>query len=578
MPKRYSDDLRERVIEAVEAEASAAASSAREVAMGRNFSWSVRIFEGRTCLTISACMKPWRRPLAAIVEKRACSFRGDRMGGHRDLSASFSLSVVFLLFMTLQAICRSPVVVIPGIEGSKLCDSFGNVLWGDRSSYTAERINALRLPPDPTTRDKGIHSCGLIQSLSIIPLLWDSNVYSGLLNTLKQIGYQDRDIIQFDYDWRLSNFENAKRLQEKIDGLSLDPHAHVDILAHSMGGLIARIYLQNMNGFSHVDNLILMGTPSFGSARVFQNLRDGFDHWPNAWSGGLDEIQRTILSFPSTYELLPTYTDCCGFSKGGDRVNVQYVDILEPNVWKRFSWLPADFKAGPRFDAMSAYLLGAKQLKSLMQSPITMDPEVTARIHFIGNGFLNTWSRVFFDDQTGAISGSLLRPGDGTVLLFSATNGNPSQVQVSRKEHELVFVGDEPELVIKAVLVDKKNWTSGSVEFAQTLIDAQGSKFRVESAALNVVPRIAGPGEEIVLRVDLSGGGLNGAKLSNASVDVLRDDRVIARMPLRDLGNSGAIRSVGSNLRAPSDPGAYQVRVTLPGIEGLEAIFATVGQ
>jgi hypothetical protein len=486
------------------------------------------------------------------------------MARHLGFSASLSLSVIFLFLMTFDAVCRTPVIVIPGIEGSKLCDSSGNVVWGDRNSYTARRINALRLPPDLANRDKGIHSCGLIESVSLIPLLWDSNVYSGLLNTLKQIGYQNKDIVQFDYDWRLSNFENARLLKNTIEGMSIRPTDQVDIVAHSMGGLVARIYIQNMNGANRVHNLVLMGTPSFGSARVFQNLRDGFDHWPSAWSGGLDEIQRTILSFPSTYELLPTYADCCGFSKSGNRVSVKYFDILDPTVWQRFSWLPADLKAGPRFEAMSEYLRNAKQLKSLMRSPITTDPELNARIHFIGTGFLDTWSRVFFDEQTGAISDSLMRPGDGTVLLFSATNGIPSQVQVSHKEHELVFMGDEPELVIRAVLSDNKDWHRGSVEFAQTLVDARGKKFRVQSVSLSVVPQVAGPGETVKLRVDLNGDGLNEAQVVNASADVLKDDHVMTHLALEDLGTNGAMRSVGSELKAPNDPGAYQVRITLP--------------
>ncbi len=497
------------------------------------------------------------------------------MNIYRRLSASLFIFLFCIFASIVSALCR-PVVVIPGIEGSKLCDASGNVLWGDRNSYTAARINALRLPPDLASHDKGIHSCGLIESVSIIPLLWDSNVYSGLIATLRGAGYQDKDIVVFDYDWRLSNFETAKLLRDKIDKLPLGPDGQVDIIAHSMGGLVARIYLQTMNGFAHVHNLILMGTPSFGSAKIFQNLRDGFDHWPNAWSGGLDEIQRTILSFPSTYELLPTYRDCCGFTRNGDANHARYEDILDPSIWKRFSWLPADLRAGPRSDATATYLADAKRLKVLMQSPISTNPDETPRIHYIGNGFLYTWSRVFFDEQTGAIVGSVLRPGDGTVLLFSATNGNPGQVQVSHKEHELVFMGVDPELVINAVLANR-NWTAGSVEFSQTLEDAQGKKFRVESAGLSLSPRAAEPGGSIKLRLNLNGTALNLAELSNASVDILRDSEVIIHTALQNFGSDDKTRSLGADLKVPDQPGVYEVKVSLRGVDGLEAIFVVIG-
>jgi pimeloyl-ACP methyl ester carboxylesterase len=485
-----------------------------------------------------------------------------------------SLTILFVSIVNSQALSKNPVVVIPGIEGSKLCNSAGDVLWGDRSSYTAARISALRLPPDVATRDKGIHSCGLIETVNYIPFLWDSNIYTGLLNTLKQIGYEDKDVIKFDYDWRLSNFDNAKLLRAKIEQISSSSRSgKVDILAHSMGGLIARIYLQTLGGFERVHNLILMGTPNFGSASVFKELRDGFEHWPTAWSGGLGEIQLTILSFPSIYQLLPTYADCCAFGPKGGAVN--YVDILDPEVWQRFSWLPADLKVGRRARAMGAYLQEARLLKQLMRSPISVDPEASARIHFIGNGFLDTWSRVFFDEQTGAISETILRPGDGTVLLFSATNGNPSQVQVSRKEHALIFMGDEPELVIKAVLSDQI-WTSGSVEFSRTLIDQHGRNFRVDSAAIDISPKLASGNDTVNLRVDLRGASLGEADLSNAFADVLKEERVIDHLALRDLDKNTNTRSIGASIVAPNETGAYQVRITLPGVGDLSVIFATV--
>lgn len=111
-----------------------------------------------------------------------------------------------------------PVIVIPGVMGSKLCDRSGSVIWGNRSSYTMARMAALRLPFDTSKRDPGIQSCGLIDTVSIIPLLWESNVYSPLLKTLADIGYKTENILIFDYDWRLSNFDNALRLRTKSKG------------------------------------------------------------------------------------------------------------------------------------------------------------------------------------------------------------------------------------------------------------------------------------------------------------------------------------------------------------------------
>ena len=48
-----------------------------------------------------------------------------------------------------------------------------------------------------------------------------------------------------------------------------------------------------------------------------------------------------------------------------------------------------DLKTGPKYEALTTYLKDAKQLKQLMQSPISTNPEASARTHFIANGFLD---------------------------------------------------------------------------------------------------------------------------------------------------------------------------------------------
>src|SRR5437868_2336992 len=116
-------------------------------------------------------------------------------------AAKVALCVALTLFIwdsRIAATAGSRVVIIPGIMGSKLCDSAGEIIWGDIGSYHASRINALRLPPDPATRDKRIKSCGLIDRISYIPLLWETDIYSGLIAKVRALGYRDEDIILFD--------------------------------------------------------------------------------------------------------------------------------------------------------------------------------------------------------------------------------------------------------------------------------------------------------------------------------------------------------------------------------------------
>ncbi|UED34248.1 esterase/lipase family protein [Rhizobium ruizarguesonis] len=486
----------------------------------------------------------------------------------------FSACLMFALFCSWQVQAKPrPVIVIPGVMGSKLCNANGEIVWGDRSSYSASRIKALRLPPNLRERDPGVRPCGLIETVSIIPLFWESDVYVELLGFLRGLGYDDEDIVRFDYDWRLSNFENAALLQKRIE--QIGSGQKVDIVAHSMGGIIARIYYQSLGGRDHVGQLIMLGAPFEGSAKIFERLSEGFENWPDALSGGLSEIQSTILSFPSTYQLLPTYSECCGLSTDGNPVTAQYVDPLSIEFWNRLE-IPEEFKSGSYRQALTNYLSDARKLRTLFHSPIGMEPGDSAKVHFIANGFLETWSRVFFQPLTGKITGHTLSPGDGSVLLFSATDGIPALVQMSSREHEKIFVGDGPELVIKAALSDVR-WTAGSYSFEQTIWDSRKRSYRIKSGQLDISQRITAPDQPLVMLITLHGGPeLASADLANFGLEISTNGpgRRIEVAPTQEHGPNSVTVSFAIN--APHDPGAYSLRAVLPGLPSFSVPFAVV--
>jgi hypothetical protein len=509
---------------------------------------------------------------------------------HVALTVSFAfLTVVLLLQMNLPTSAR-PVVVVPGIEGSRLCSQSGEPLWGDRSSYTASRLSALKIPFGANGRDSGIRACGLITSVNIIPLFYQSDVYSSLLKTLHDIGYSDQDIIVFDYDWRLSNFENAEALRNVIncklshptakivEGVNCsppsDPTAQVDIVAHSMGGIVARIYIQTLGGENRVQNVIFLGTPHLGSATVFKELKNGFDNWPNLLSGGLKEIQRTILSFPSTYQLLPTYPQCCGFSETVDPAHAAYVDILAPSTWMKFSWLPDDFKSGKGYDFLSSSLAEAKRLKTLLSAPIFQSPANVSKLHFVANGFIETWSSVFFRPGTGDIVGGVPFPGDGTVLLFSATNGIPGQFQLSKLDHEHIFAGDDAKLVLRTAISGEVFHHSQG--FSQQILDDNNQSIAVDNAKFELDRRVVSPGSALKVVLTLEGTEpLMTAAFSHLTVQLLWGDATRS-IPLAEGIQIAGGRNFEQQFTAPTEPGAYKIRLSAPGLAPIETIFAVM--
>jgi len=146
-----------------------------------------------------------------------------------------------------------------------------------------------------------------------------TNHYGGLIEFLKSAGYQqDRTLFVFPYDWRMDNGKNATKLQQFIEMTVLPKSGQtkVDVVAHSMGGLIVRKYATlpallnhpGSEGATRLNNVIYLGTPHEGSPEAFgplafdDSLAERFMQVPCINTNTLANLSR---SFPSVFELLP---------------------------------------------------------------------------------------------------------------------------------------------------------------------------------------------------------------------------------------------------------------------------------
>jgi triacylglycerol esterase/lipase EstA (alpha/beta hydrolase family) len=127
------------------------------------------------------------------------------------------------------------------------------------------------------------------------------NTYDNLWVALKQSGYKEnKTLFALPYDWRRSNSFTALLLKDKIQEVisacnSVNPADFdcdkVDLVAHSMGGLVARAYIESNDYANNVDQLIFLATPQRGAPMAYL-----------AWEGGDagkkndDKILERILS------------------------------------------------------------------------------------------------------------------------------------------------------------------------------------------------------------------------------------------------------------------------------------------
>ena len=97
------------------------------------------------------------------------------------------------------------------------------------------------------------------------------HTYDDLIATLDVNHYTpDVDLFTFPYNWRKSNVETAVLLKQKIDEVkTICSCDKVDLVAHSMGGLVARQYIQSDAYEQDVDQLIFLGTPHLGAPKAY---------------------------------------------------------------------------------------------------------------------------------------------------------------------------------------------------------------------------------------------------------------------------------------------------------------------
>lgn len=97
------------------------------------------------------------------------------------------------------------------------------------------------------------------------------HTYDDLIATLEANGYEkEKDLFTMPYDWRESNVLTALKLRNKINEVQAVCQCDkVDLVAHSMGGLVARQYIQSDKYENDVDQLIFLGAPHLGAPKSY---------------------------------------------------------------------------------------------------------------------------------------------------------------------------------------------------------------------------------------------------------------------------------------------------------------------
>jgi pimeloyl-ACP methyl ester carboxylesterase len=169
-----------------------------------------------------------------------------------------------------------------------------------------------------------VEPVALMPDLHVLPGVWTANIgYSKLLTVLRSPRFglveagtvppdQPVNLLPVPYDWRLSNRFNARRLKSIVEPAlerwrsqgGVYANAGLVFVCHSMGGLIARWYIEHEGGAENTRKLITLGTPHRGALSALAQLVNGVRKGIGPLAVDLTEFARSL---PSLYQLLPEY-------------------------------------------------------------------------------------------------------------------------------------------------------------------------------------------------------------------------------------------------------------------------------
>ena len=284
---------------------------------------------------------------------------------------------------------KPPIIFIPGMLGSRLINRrTGEVVWPDLR-VDGDEIALPILSPVLAQNIDEVVATEVLEEAKVSALIPEISVYGPLLEALERYGGYKRasfdapppggdcdTLYLFHYDWRRDVVESARALGCMIEELKRRlgrPDLRFDIVAHSMGGLVARYYAMygerdvldaavvcpDWSGARNLNRVVMIATPNAGSMNALRVLLKGFSAMsfarplgplPRKLSRKLPFARvgpRVTFTVPAIYQLLPPRGQARFFRAD---LSPLPIDLYDVETWRRFNWSAAFDEASHRHE------------------------------------------------------------------------------------------------------------------------------------------------------------------------------------------------------------------------------------
>ncbi len=230
---------------------------------------------------------------------------------------------------------QNPVIVIPGITASSLVDDYplkADEIWTMVFNKEYERI---ALHPDDL-RYEALEPAR-VRAGQLFPVYDD--LIRALRHELSPRADRPTPVFAFPYDWRMDVRASAGKLAAFVDEViartKLLRHyadadnLQVDLVGHSMGGLVICEYLSQLGRRSNVEKVVTIGTPFLGSVEAIVKITTGMSLLTGPEPKEREREAARVT--PALYQLFPSYPGATTDPKGND-VDVFDRDNMQSSI------------------------------------------------------------------------------------------------------------------------------------------------------------------------------------------------------------------------------------------------------